>query len=78
MNTFHNILLTISMVLLGSTVGAEEPDASTKLWNKMDPLIEKCNASTDKNVIKNPKSKFVRNPDFAYFLLNLGGPPEPQ
>lgn len=57
------ILLTVLILILANSLpaiaddasaGASiEIDASTKLWNKMDPLIEKCNASIDKNVIKN-------------------------
>ncbi|MDC0959699.1 hypothetical protein OAR42_04525 [Planktomarina temperata] len=53
MNIFRKALFTITFVLFGSTVGAEQLDASTKLWNKLDPLIEQCNASMDENIIKN-------------------------
>ena len=47
MNTVHKALLIIAIVLLGQSVGAEDIDDSTKLWNRLDPLTERCRLTTD-------------------------------
>ena len=68
MNTVHKVLLTIAIVLLGQSVRAEDIDDSTKLWNRLDPLTERCRLTTDSVQIEEMAIELLALSDLPYGL----------